>query len=113
MQDTPQVRPCRLHSPRPGAQGSCMAPSPHLRTVGRPAGLGGEKSKSQSKTKKQKPPTMGMPGILPGTLRAVARDVGSGSFRYLRRYRFSFFFYVAGGHRNLSGRRVGGVGRGR
>jgi hypothetical protein len=56
---------------------------------------------------------MGMPGILPGTLRAVARDIGSGSFRYLRRYRFSFFFYVAGGHRNLSGRRVAGVGRGR
>ena len=71
------------------------------------------KMKALKQKQKQKPPSLAMPGILPGILRAVARDVGSGSFRYLRRYRFSFFFYVAGGHRNLSGRRVAGVGRGR
>jgi hypothetical protein len=32
------------------------------------------------------PPTMGMPVVLTGTLRAVASDVGSGSCRCLRRY---------------------------
>jgi len=33
------------------------------------------------------PPSMAMPVVLTGTLRAVASDVGSGSCRRLRRYR--------------------------
>jgi len=35
-----------------------------------------------------------MPVVLTGTLRAVASDVGSGSCRCLRRYRFSSSFFT-------------------
>ena len=57
-------------------------------------------------------PTMAMPVVLTGTLRAVASDVGSGSCRCLRRYQGAVPFRVEGAPESGAAAKRRGVGDG-